>query len=215
MAQVFLSYAHRNRETAARIADGLSSVGYSLWWDRRLRAGDDYGLDIELELQNSKCVVVVWSAAARNSLWVRAEANAALEQNKLIQVGTDSARPPLPFTMLHLLDLSDWNGAPEAPEFRELSGSVEGLVTGGGMRERAPETTRAGPSFFAPMVAVGAGSIGLIAVVGVVAALMTTQPAASDVFGAFTIGAFTAACLGLGYMLMRTIEIGLASRRPA
>lgn len=215
MAQVFLSYAHRNHHTARQIADGLSAAGYSLWWDRRLRAGDDYGRDIEAELQNANCVVVVWSAAARNSLWVRAEANAALEQDKLVQVAADAARPPLPFTMLHLLDLSNWNGAHDAPTFRHLSASIAELIAGGGVRERAAEAKRAGPSLFAPMVAVGAGSIGLIAVAGAVAALMATQPADSDMFGALTIGAFAAACLGLGYMLMRTIEIGLASRRPA
>lgn len=117
--------------------------------------------------------------------------------------------------MLHLLDLSDWNGEPDAPNFRHLSVSVGKLIAGGGVREREAEAKRVGPSLFAPMVAVGAGSIGLIAVAGVAAAMMATQPAESDMFSAFTIGAFVAACLGLGYMLMRTIEIGLASRRPA
>lgn len=215
MAQVFLSYAHRNHHTAHQIADGLSAAGYSLWWDQRLHAGDDYGRDIEAELEDANCVVVIWSAAARNSLWVRAEANAALEQDKLVQVAADGARPPLPFTMLHLLDLSNWNGAPDAPTFRHLSTSVAELIAGDGVRERGAEARLTGPSLFAPMVAVGAGSIGLIAVAGTVAALMATQPAEGDMFGALTIGAFAAACLGLGYMLMRTIEIGLASRRPA
>lgn len=215
MAQVFLSYAHRNHDAAHQIASGLTAAGYTLWWDRRLHAGDDFSRDIETELQNANCVVVVWSAAARNSLWVRAEANAALEQDKLVQVAAENTRPPLPFTMLHLLDLSNWNGAPDDPAFRNLCVSVGDLIAGGGVREHMTEAKRAGPSLFAPMVAVGAGSIGLIAVAGAVAAMMATQSADSDLFGALTVGTFAAACLGLGYMLMRTIEIGLASRRPA
>lgn len=33
-----------------------------------------------------------------------------LESRKLVQVTIDGAKPPLPFTMVHLLKLSNWNG---------------------------------------------------------------------------------------------------------
>ena len=65
------------------------------------------------------------------------------------------------------------------------------------------------------LVAVGAGSLGLVALAGTLAVLMVSSPEQIDVLGSVTAGAFVAACLGLGYMLMRTIEIGLASRRHA
>lgn len=213
MTSVFLSYSHQNAEKAALIADGLAADGFSLWWDRRLRAADDFTMDIERQLNDAQCVVVVWSASARNSLWVRAEASAALEQNKLVQLVADGAKPPLPFTMLHLLDFSSWRGERHGV-WGELNASIQEISAGRGVRERAA-AAHAPPSLFAPMVATGAGSLGLVALSGALAAFMVRSPEQSDVFGTATIGAFVAACLGLGYMLLRTVEIGLASRRPA
>jgi len=214
VTQIFLSYSHQNRSRVAQIAQGLEAEGFSLWWDHSLRAGDDFASDIEAQLEDAKCVVVVWSTAARNSLWVRAEANAALEQDKLVQVAAEHVRPPLPFTMLHLLDLSDWSGERGHAAWRDLGNSIGDVITGAPPRERSLEAKRVAPSLFAPMIAVGAGSIGLIALVGVVTVLLANAPERSDAFGLLSVIAFASACLGLGYMLMRTIAIGLASRRP-
>jgi TIR domain len=215
VAQIFLSYAHQNRVQVAKIAEGLEAEGFSLWWDQRLHAGDEFTSDIESALDGAKCVVVVWSAAARNSLWVRAEANAGLEQDKLLQVAAENVRPPLPFTMLQLLDLQGWNGERTHAVWRELGDSVGAVIAGGGVHERNVEAKRAPQSLFAPMVAVGAGSIGLTLLVSALSALMAQAPQEGDGFGLLSLAAFASACLGLGYMLMRTIQIGLASRRAA
>lgn len=214
MTQVFLSYSHQNAAKVGLIAEGLAAEGYSLWWDKRLRAADDYTMDIERQLNDAACVVVVWSASARNSLWVRAEASAALEQNKLVQLVADSAKPPLPFTMLHLLDFSNWQGERQHGAWGDLNASIRDVAAGRGVREGAA-AAKAAPSLFAPIVAVGAGSLGLVALSGALAAFMARSQDQSDLFGTLTLGAFIAACLALGYMLMRTVEIGLASRRPA
>lgn len=215
MAQVFLSYSHQNAAQAGQIADALAAEGYSLWWDRKLAAASDFTSDIERQLNDAQCVVVVWSTSARNSLWVRAEANAALEQDKLVQLIADKAKPPLPFTMLHLLDFHGWGGDRQHQSWTDLNSSVRDVLAGGGVREHTAEAKRAGPSMFAPMVAIGAASLGLVALAGALAAFMVSSPQNSDITGAVTIGAFAMACLGLGYMLVRTIEIGLASRRPS
>jgi hypothetical protein len=215
LAQVFLSYAHQNRARVAEIASALEGEGFSLWWDRALRPGDDFSLDIEHALDEAKCVVVVWSPAARDSLWVRAEASAALEKDKLVQVAAETVRPPLPFTMLHLLDLSDWNGDRTGAAWRELGDSIGTVIAGGGVRERVESAMAKPPSLFASMVAVGAASIALIGLVGALSALMAQAPQASDAFGLIAFVAFAGACLGLGYMLMRTAQVAMASRRPA
>jgi hypothetical protein len=216
MTPVFLSYSHQNAAKAGLIADGLAAEGYSLWWDRRLRAADDFAMDIERQLSDAACVVVVWSASARNSLWVRAEASAALEQDKLVQLAADGAKPPLPFTMLHLLDFSNWQGERQHRAWADLNASIRDVSAGQGVRERATSAAKiAGPSLFGPLIAIGAGSLGLVALSGALAVFMARSPEQSDLLGTATIGAFVAACLALGYMLMRTVEIGLASRRPA
>src|SRR5688572_12618612 len=113
MADVFVSYSRKNRDRVAEVADALGQSGFSLWWDRKLRSGGDYGMVIEREIEAASGVVVAWSAHARQSLWVRAEANEALDSGKLVQISLDEARLPLPFTMLHSLDFSAWRGTRE------------------------------------------------------------------------------------------------------
>ena len=65
MADIFVSYAHANKNRVSALAQGLSGSGFSLWWDDHLRAGSDFTLEIERELDTAKCVVVAWSGAAR------------------------------------------------------------------------------------------------------------------------------------------------------
>ncbi len=115
MADIFVSYAHANKSRVSAIADGLKHAGFSLWWDDHLRAGHDFTLEIERELDAAKCVVVAWSDAARNSLWVRAEATEALDAGKLVQVRLDGAKPPLPFTIVEMLDFSGWRQVGDTP----------------------------------------------------------------------------------------------------
>ncbi|MGH6951550.1 MAG: toll/interleukin-1 receptor domain-containing protein [Vitreimonas sp.] len=110
MADVFVSYAHDNRQRVKPISKGLTDAGLSVWWDEHLRAGDDFAMVIERELNAAKCAVVVWSDAARNSLWVRAEATEALDVGKLVQVRVDGVKPPLPFTVVQMHDLRYWSG---------------------------------------------------------------------------------------------------------
>ncbi len=110
MTQIFVSYSHRDRKPVGRVVEGLEQAGYQVWWDRQLRPYQAFGQEIEAALTDSRCAVVAWSARARNSLWVQAEATEALESDKLLQVSLDNVRPPLPFTMIHLLSFAEWSG---------------------------------------------------------------------------------------------------------
>ena len=42
MADVFTSYATKDRDRARALAEALQSLGWTVWWDRKLRAGSDY-----------------------------------------------------------------------------------------------------------------------------------------------------------------------------
>ena len=130
MADVFLSYARADEARAATVAGGIEAGGRSLWWDRLLSAGDDYALTIEREIDAARCVVVAWSKAAHDSLWVRAEANAALDAGKLVQLNLDGARLPLPFTMIHFLDFRTWGGTRDQVPWPDLENRVGARVRG-------------------------------------------------------------------------------------
>jgi hypothetical protein len=125
MADLFLSYARPDRARAAAVAAAIEQDGRSLWWDERLASGEDYATVIEREIAAATHVVVAWSASARDSLWVRAEANEALDRGKLVQINFDGAKPPLPFTILHWIDFSGWSGGREQAPWPQLSRAVE------------------------------------------------------------------------------------------
>src|SRR6185436_11243669 len=130
MADVFLSYARATRPRIAQIGDALEGGGYSLWWDKALNASDDYAMVIEEQLDAAACVVVAWSAPARQSLWVRAEANEALDSGKLVQINLDGTRLPLPFSVLHFLDFARWRGECHGSPWSEFDARVAGQLRG-------------------------------------------------------------------------------------
>ena len=103
MADVFLSYCSDDRPAAQAIAQALMARGRSVWWDRSIRAGDDFFDVIERQLDSARCVVVLWSPASVASRWVRAEATEALQQGKLIPLLIGDCRPPLVFRQVQVL----------------------------------------------------------------------------------------------------------------
>ncbi len=125
MADVFISYSRADQARAAALAAAIEQDGRSSWWDRQLPSGADHSTGIEREIDAAASVVVAWSKTARDSLWVRAEANEALDQGKLVQINLDGAKLPLPFTMLHFIDFSHWGGTPEQPPWPQLRSRIE------------------------------------------------------------------------------------------
>ena len=140
--QVFISYARSTEGDARRVADMLKSCGYVVWWDQDLPAHRAYGEVIEERLTEAKAVVVIWSADAIKSQWVRAEADAARHSGKLVQLSIDGAMPPMPFNQIQCPVFLDWADDFEAPAWRIVESSVGELVTGERRPEVAAVTTR-------------------------------------------------------------------------
>jgi TolB-like protein len=143
MADLFLSYARADRDIAERIAGALTSAGYSVWWDRNLVGGTEFAVDIERELASCEVVLVVWSAAASESPWVKDEAAVGREAGKLVALALDTKPPPLGFRQYHAIDFSGWNGSGEAPEFEGLIRAVEARRRGD--TPAVPEVTESAP----------------------------------------------------------------------
>ncbi|HSC65565.1 MAG TPA: toll/interleukin-1 receptor domain-containing protein [Caldimonas sp.] len=212
MAEVFVSYSHRDVDAVARIATELEKRGHGVWWDRRLQGGQDFGAVIESALRDAKCAVVAWSGTSRRSLWVRAEATLALEFDKLVQLSLDDARPPLPFTMLHLLDFSRWRGGVADPPFVQLEQAVASVVQGGGSPD-AP-AARAEPRLggLGRTAAVGAASLALVILAAGLVGLTATGAFTSGAFGIVSSAMLLVAILAFGYMLTSIVTTYLASR---
>ncbi len=74
-----------------------------MWWDRALRSGDVFDLTIEKALAASTAVVVLWSAAAAKSLYVRDEAKRGFHAGKLVSTCIDGfAFGSLPIGLGHV-----------------------------------------------------------------------------------------------------------------
>jgi adenylate cyclase len=125
---VFISYARSDEPLAKQIADELRGAGFEVWRDDELPAHRPYADVIEERINDASAVVVLWSAEAAKSHWVRAEADTARAALTLIQVSLDGTLPPMPFNQIQCADLKAWDGQRSAPGWRKLLASVTELA---------------------------------------------------------------------------------------
>jgi adenylate cyclase len=128
MPDVFISHAGSTETDAGRIAEALRGLGYQVWLAAELPAHGDFSEVIEQNLKAAKAVLVVWSADAVKSQWVRAEAEIARAAGVLIQLSLDGASLPLPFNRVQCADLRGWTGDAQAPGWKKVVASVIELV---------------------------------------------------------------------------------------
>ena len=128
MAEIFISYARPDEPRAERVAEVLRAAGYRVWRDDELPAHRAYVEVIEERLKSADAVVVLWSAEAARSEWVRAEADTARHLGTLVQGTLDGGLPPLPFNQIQCADLNGWDGDTGASGWRKLIASVQSLA---------------------------------------------------------------------------------------
>ena len=128
MSDVFISYARSTEREAKQVAETIRALGWGVWLDDELPAHRDYSEVIEERLRAAKAVVVVWSAEAAKSQWVRAEADLAREAGTLVQLTIDGAALPMPFNRIQCADLVGWTGDPAAVGWKKVAQSVAELL---------------------------------------------------------------------------------------
>ncbi|MEQ1617747.1 MAG: TIR domain-containing protein [Terricaulis sp.] len=115
MADIFVSYKRDEREAVEWIAAQLRSLGFSVWFDAGMTAGDAFSDEIDREARAAKAILVCWSPSARESRWVKAEAMIGFEHDKLAAAyvgGPDGFSPPTPFNAVHAADLRGYLASP-------------------------------------------------------------------------------------------------------
>ena len=144
MADIVLSYAREDRAQAELVADALEHSGWSVWWDRAILPGTSYRQVIEAQLSAARCVVVLWSAAARQSNWVHDEATLALNRNVLVSVLIDDSEPPLGFGQQQTANLAQWTGSAADPAFALLKQGIANVMSGGSSTGRSSSGSTVG-----------------------------------------------------------------------
>lgn len=141
MPSVFLSYDRSDLGRAKPVALALEKAGHSVWWDRHITGGAQFGTEIEEALRRSDAVLVLWSAAAIGSAWVRDEAGVGRDAGKLVPARLDTVDPPMGFRQYQTIDLMRWKGNRNAEPFRELVRAINSL---------GPKQSREPPPAIAP-----------------------------------------------------------------
>jgi adenylate cyclase len=150
MPHVFISYASASRRQAEQVSDALRAGGFTVWRDDELPPHRPYAEVIEERLRSAAAVVVMWSDDAAKSQWVRAEADLALTESKLVQVAVDGALPPMPFNQVQCANLRNWDGDVANSEWLKVTKAVGELVQ---LEPAAPSAPRA-PVSVGPLLAV-------------------------------------------------------------
>lgn len=170
MSDLFVSYARSEDSVARRVAVALREAGYSVWCDEELPAHRVYAEVIQERLTSAKSVVVLWSAAALKSQWVRSEADAGRAAGKLVQATLDGTIPPMPFDQIQCADLRGWNAKGSSQGWDKLLRSVAELARASPSQDRGsmPDAQHAAyrsrlsrrPVLMGAGAAVGAAALG-------------------------------------------------------
>jgi hypothetical protein len=127
MADIFVSYAREDEARARVVAAQLESRGWSVFWDRRIPTGQDFGEYIQQQINTARCIVVLWSKASVASRFVRDEATEGLD-GRLVPALIEPVREPLGFRQLQTADLRDWHGEQPHAQFDWFADSIATII---------------------------------------------------------------------------------------
>jgi hypothetical protein len=113
---VFVSHSTKDRPfVESHLIPFLQSSGIQAWYSKRsIASGSEWEHSIRSGLEGSEWVVVVVSANAIGSEWVRCEVDWALENrpSRLVPLLIDQVRPDQLHLRLRLIQAVDWASSP-------------------------------------------------------------------------------------------------------
>ena len=128
MNDIFISYSSTDRAKAQQLAEALLTRGWSVWWDRNIPTGRAFDEVIEEALDQSRCVVVLWSSSSVKSNWVKDEASEGARRNVLVPVFIDHVNIPLGFRRIQTANMTSWQGSPTDAIFERLVTDISSLL---------------------------------------------------------------------------------------
>jgi adenylate cyclase len=138
MADVFVSYARSDKGLVAPIVSAIEALGWSVWWDPEIDAGQQFDDRIEAELKAAKAVLVVWTPTSVVSRWVRGEAREAADRGTLVPVRFAGATLPMDVRAIHTTELDGWGDDAQSAQFRALLRSLTAMISRQGGSPAAP-----------------------------------------------------------------------------
>ncbi|MEO0881197.1 MAG: TIR domain-containing protein [Pseudomonadota bacterium] len=125
MADIFLSYARADYDTAVKVRDALEALDPDLevFWDVvGLDAGDVFPERLADEVRDARAVLGLWNDHALSREWVNKEVDIAVEQKTLIPVEIGPVTEKvitLRLSKIHRTKLHDFDGSADHPGWQE------------------------------------------------------------------------------------------------
>ncbi len=178
MSDVFVSYKAEDRARVALLVEALEADGLSVWWDAHLGGAAQWRDTIAHELDNARCVIVVWSkrSIGVEGHFVRDEATRALRRNAYLGLLIDKVDPPLGFGESQSLPLTGWKGDRSDQRYSAISAAVRNMI---GMEPQRLLQAKPERSVSRRTLLIGGGSL-VVAAVGGGWLLLKPDRTASD-----------------------------------
>jgi hypothetical protein len=171
MAEVFVSYASPDRETALKITAFLESQGITCWVaPRDVPPGMEYGAAIIQGIETSRALVLVLSEHSNDSQFVRKEVERAVSKVKpVLPVRIREITPS--GSLEFFISSAQWVDAWRSPMEQHLSGLVQAIraLTGGAIGPATPPPVAAPKRSRVPILAAAGAIVLLLAAGGVYA----------------------------------------------
>lgn len=120
MSDIFISYASEDRKRILPLVRALEQTGWSVFWDRTIPVSKTWQQVIGKEVDNCKCMIVVWSNISIDKEWVYEEAGEGKRRNILFPILIDRVLPPLGFRSIQAAHLMGWDGKEDSAVFANL-----------------------------------------------------------------------------------------------
>jgi DNA/RNA endonuclease G (NUC1) len=128
MTDLFISYAHKDRDRVSPVVSLLEDAGWLVWWDRDIEPGIEWRQELDRVLIECRAIIVFWSKFSIHSEEVKRESEIGLQQSKLIPILLDSDQIPQDYAKFHFTDLSNWKGLSSSREIEALIRRLVKLV---------------------------------------------------------------------------------------
>jgi adenylate cyclase len=128
MADVFVSYARRDKTRVAPLVAAIEAKGWTVWWDPEISPGQQFDRQIDAELDIATAVLVVWTPNSVESRWVRGEAREGAERGILVPVRFERVEMPIDLRTFHTTDLDDWGEDPQSLQAQEVLRALGAMI---------------------------------------------------------------------------------------
>lgn len=130
MNDIFIGYTRSDSAIAERLVQQFQEEGWQVFIDRQTLVGRKWHKEIERELHAARAVVVLWSAASRDSDFVLEEAEYGKRKDILFPAFIERVECPYGFGRIQTADLVEWNHQMEHAGLVQLLASLRVHLNG-------------------------------------------------------------------------------------